>query len=280
MKVFETINELQSHLDALRESGKTIGFVPTMGALHDGHIQLVKTCVSQNDVTVVSIFVNPIQFNNPEDLAKYPRTVEPDSEKLESAGCSVLFTPSEKEMYPEPDTTVMEFGGLEKVMEGRFRPGHFRGVGVVVKKLFEIVKPHRAYFGEKDFQQLAIIQYMVRKLEIPVEIIPCATIREADGLAMSSRNMRLTAEQRTAAPGIYAALINARENYSWFIPSGLEKLVMTEIEQNHELKVEYATVANAVTLQPFEDWMDAEHAVLCVAVFAGKVRLIDNIRLY
>lgn len=280
MKVFETINELQSHLDALRESGKTIGFVPTMGALHDGHIQLVKTCVSQNDVTVVSIFVNPIQFNNPEDLAKYPRTVEPDSEKLESAGCSVLFTPSEKEMYPEPDTTVMEFGGLEKVMEGRFRPGHFRGVGVVVKKLFEIVKPHRAYFGEKDFQQLAIIQYMVRKLEIPVEIIPCATIREADGLAMSSRNMRLTAEQRTAAPGIYAALINARENYSWFIPSGLEKLVMTEIEQNHELKVEYATVANAVTLQPFEDWMDVEHAVLCVAVFAGKVRLIDNIRLY
>ncbi len=280
MKVFETINELQSHLDALRESGKTIGFVPTMGALHDGHIQLVKTCVSQNDVTVVSIFVNPIQFNNPEDLAKCPRTVEPDSEKLESAGCSVLFTPSEKEMYPEPDTTVMEFGGLEKVMEGRFRPGHFRGVGVVVKKLFEIVKPHRAYFGEKDFQQLAIIQYMVRKLEIPVEIIPCATIREADGLAMSSRNMRLTAEQRTAAPGIYAALINARENYSWFIPSGLEKLVMTEIEQNHELKVEYATVANAVTLQPFEDWMDVEHAVLCVAVFAGKVRLIDNIRLY
>ena len=280
MKVFETINELQSHLDALRESGKTIGFVPTMGALHDGHIQLVKTCVSQNDVTVVSIFVNPIQFNNPEDLAKYPRTVEPDSEKLESAGCSVLFTPSEKEMYPEPDTTVMEFGGLEKVMEGRFRPGHFRGVGVVVKKLFEIVKPHRAYFGEKDFQQLAIIQYMMRKLEIPVEIIPCATVREADGLAMSSRNMRLTAEQRTAAPGIYAALINARENYSWFIPSGLEKLVMTEIEQNHELKVEYATVANAVTLQPFEDWMDVEHAVLCVAVFAGKVRLIDNIRLY
>ena len=280
MKVFETINELQSHLDALRESGKTIGFVPTMGALHDGHIQLVKTCVSQNDVTVVSIFVNPIQFNNPEDLAKYPRTVEPDSEKLESAGCSVLFTPSEKEMYPEPDTTVMEFGGLEKVMEGRFRPGHFRGVGVVVKKLFEIVKPHRAYFGEKDFQQLAIIQYMMRKLEIPVEIIPCATVREADGLAMSSRNMRLTAEQRTAAPGIYAALINARENYSWFIPSGLEKLVMTEIEQNHELKGEYATVANAVTLQPFEDWMDVEHAVLCVAVFAGKVRLIDNIRLY
>lgn len=280
MKVFETINEIRPYLATLKDSGKTVGFVPTMGALHEGHLQLVKTSVSQNDVTVVSIFVNPIQFNNPEDLAKYPRTIGTDIEKLAAAGCDVVFTPSETEMYPEPDHTEMEFGGLEKVMEGRFRPGHFRGVGIVVKKLFEIVGPNRAYFGEKDYQQLAIIRYMVYKLSIPVEIVPCPIVRETDGLAMSSRNMRLTPEHRASAPEIYKALLRAKENYSWFIPAGLEKLVITEIEQNPGLRVEYAAVADSITLQPFEDWMDAEHAVLCVAVFAGKVRLIDNILLY
>jgi len=280
MQVFKKISDIRSHIAVQKESGKTIGFVPTMGALHEGHIQLVRTSVLQNDITVVSIYINPIQFNNPEDLAKYPRTIEDDLEKLNAAGCDVVFTPSDEEMYPEPVTTEMDLGGLEKVMEGRFRPGHFRGVGIVVKKLFELVAPHRAYFGEKDFQQLAIIKYMVQKLSIPVEIVPCATVREADGLAMSSRNMRLTPGQRTVAPGIYAALLNARENYSWFIPSGLEKLIISEIEQNSELRVEYATVANAVSLQPFDDWMDVEHAVVCVAVFAGKVRLIDNIMLY
>ena len=280
MKVFEKIKDIRPYLAALKAQGKSIGFVPTMGALHDGHIQLVRTSVSQNDITVVSIFVNPIQFNNPEDLAKYPRTVEADVEKLAGAGCDVVFAPSENEMYPEPDNTVMEFGGLEKVMEGRFRPGHFRGVGIVVKRLFEITNPDRAYFGEKDYQQLAIIKYMVKNLSIPVDIVPCPIVREADGLAMSSRNMRLTPEHRTVAPEIFKALLRAKENYSWFIPSGLEKLVTTEIEQNPGLRVEYATVADSVTLQPLEDWMDSEHAVLCVAVFAGNVRLIDNILLY
>lgn len=280
MKVFEKIKDIRPYLAALKAQGKSIGFVPTMGALHDGHIQLVRTSVSQNDITVVSIFVNPIQFNNPEDLAKYPRTVEADVEKLAGAGCDVVFAPSENEMYPEPDNTKMEFGGLEKVMEGSFRPGHFRGVGIVVKRLFEITDPDRAYFGEKDYQQLAIIKYMVKKLSIPVEIVPCPIVREADGLAMSSRNMRLTPEHRTVAPEIFKALLRAKENYSWFIPSGLEKLVTTEIEQNPGLRVEYATVADSVTLQPLEDWMDSEHAVLCVAVFAGNVRLIDNILLY
>jgi pantoate--beta-alanine ligase len=280
MKVFDKIEDIQSYLATLKGSGKSIGFVPTMGALHNGHIQLVKTSVSQNDITVVSIFVNPIQFNNPEDLAKYPRTIEADIEKLAEAGCDIVFTPSDNEMYPEPDNTEMEFGGLEKVMEGRFRPGHFRGVGIVVKKLFEIVVPDRAYFGEKDYQQLAIIKFMVKKLSIPVEILPCLIVREDDGLAMSSRNTRLTPQHRAAAPEIYKALLRAKENYNWFIPSGLEKLVISEIEQNPELRVEYATVADAVTLQSFEDWMDTEHAILCVAVFAGNVRLIDNILLY
>lgn len=280
MKVFEKIKDIQPYLAAFKAEGKSIGFVPTMGALHDGHLQLVKTSVSKNDITIVSIFVNPIQFNNPEDLAKYPRTLEADVDKLAGAGCDIVFSPSENEMYPEPDNTGMEFGGLEKVMEGRFRPGHFRGVGIVVKRLFEITTPDRAYFGEKDYQQLAIIKYMVKNLSIPVEIIPCPIVREADGLAMSSRNMRLTPEHRAMAPEIYKALLRAKENYSWFIPSGLEKLVTTEIEQNPGLKVEYATVADSVTLQPIEDWMDTEHAVLCVAVFAGNVRLIDNIILY
>jgi len=280
MKVFEKIKDIRPYLAALKAQGKSIGFVPTMGALHDGHIQLVRTSVSQNDITVVSIFVNPIQFNNPEDLAKYPRTVEADVEKLAGAGCDVVFAPSENEMYPEPDNTKMEFGGLEKVMEGSFRPGHFRGVGIVVKRLFEITDPDRAYFGEKDYQQLAIIKYMVKKLSIPVEIVPCPIVREADGLAMSSRNMRLTPEHRAVAPEINKALLRAKENYSWFIPSGLEQLVTTEIEQNPGLRVEYAAVVDYVALQPFEDWMDSEHAVLCVAVFAGNVRLIDNILLY
>lgn len=280
MKVFGEIKAIQSYLAPLKAEGKTIGFVPTMGALHEGHIQLAKTSVSQNDITVVSIFVNPIQFNNPEDLAKYPRTIEADIEKLAGAGCNVVFSPSENEMYPEPDNTMMEFGGLEKVMEGRFRPGHFRGVGIVVKRLFDITNPDRAYFGEKDYQQLAIIKYMVKSLSIPVEIVPCPIVREADGLAMSSRNMRLTPEHRAVAPEIFKALLRAKENYSWFIPSGLEKLVTTEIEQTPGLRVEYATVADSVALQPFEDWMDSEHAVLCVAVFAGNVRLIDNILLY
>jgi len=280
MRVFEKIEDLRQYLAGLKESGKTIGFIPTMGALHDGHLQLVRTSISQNDITTVSIFVNPIQFNNPEDLAGYPRNLSADLEKLESAGCDIVFTPSAEEMYPEPVTNEMDFGQLDKVMEGFFRPGHFRGVGIVVKKLLDITGPHRAYFGEKDYQQLAIIRHMVKSLSMPVEIVPCAIVREADGLALSSRNKRLTPEQRAAAPGIYRALLKAKENYNWFTPDGTESLVITEIEQNPELKAEYATVCDATTLQPFEDWMDAEHAVLCVAVYAGQVRLIDNILLY
>jgi len=275
-----TIAETKQLIKQKISEGKTIGLVPTMGALHDGHLTLVQKAASENDFIVVSIFVNPIQFNNPEDLAKYPRTLEEDMRKLENTGCHLVFAPSADEMYPEPDLTEFDFGELDKVMEGKFRPGHFRGVAIVVKKLLEITTPSKAYFGQKDFQQLAIINKMVTLLNIPVEIVPCPIVREADGLAMSSRNARLTNEERAAAPAIYQALAGVKENYSWFIPEGIKQLLIGEINENPFLKVEYVDVVDAQTLLPFEDWMDVEHAVVCVAVFIGSVRLIDNILLY
>jgi pantoate--beta-alanine ligase len=280
MEVFHTIQEIRGFVSSERNSGKTIGLVPTMGALHPGHITIVEQAVKENDTVVASIFVNPIQFNNPEDLAKYPRTMESDLQKLERAGCSAVFSPSVEEMYPVPDTTVFNFGKLDKVMEGKFRPGHFRGVGIVVKKLFEIVQPDKAYFGEKDFQQVAIIRHMTQTFHLPVQVISCSIVREADGLAMSSRNMRLTEAERAVAPQIYRALMKARENYSWFTPDGLPLIIRAEIEQNTLFRVEYAEVVDTETLQRFDDWPDAEHAVVCVAVFLGSVRLIDNIVLY
>jgi len=280
MKLFHTIGETQSSLDHLRSQGKTVGFVPTMGALHEGHLELVRQAGRENDEVVVSIFVNPIQFNNPDDLKKYPRTLERDLELLQGTSCSLVFAPSVEEMYPEPDPTVFDFGKLDQVMEGAFRPGHFRGVAVVVKKLLEIVLPHKAYFGEKDFQQLAIIKKLVSMLEMPVEIISCATVREPDGLAMSSRNMRLTPPERAIAPSIYKAMLEAKQNYSWFTPRGFEKMITGLIESTGDIRVEYAQVADTETLQPFEDWEDVPHAVLCIAAFLGQVRLIDNIRLY
>lgn len=280
MKIFHTIKEVKDYISLQRNGEKSIGFIPTMGALHEGHIELVKRSKKENDFTVASIFVNPIQFNNPDDLARYPRTLETDQKQLEAAGCDLVFVPSAEEMYPEPDNTQFDFGHLDKVMEGKFRPGHFRGVGVVVKKLFEIILPHRAYFGEKDFQQLAIIKYMVKSHAMLVDIVPCPTVREPDGLAMSSRNRRLLPEQRAAAPIIYETLRNTLETYNWFTPEGVNSLVTTGIETSPHLRVEYAQVVDADTLLPFDDWQDVVHAVICVAVFAGDVRLIDNLRLY
>lgn len=280
MKLSHTISETQIAIQKQISEGKTIGFVPTMGALHEGHITLIRRAVSENDFVVVSIFVNPIQFNNQEDLAKYPRTLEADLLKLESTGCRLVFTPSVDEMYPEPDLTEFDFGQLDKVMEGKFRPGHFNGVAIVVKKLLEIVTPHKAYFGEKDFQQLAIIKKMVSMLQLPVEIVPCPIVREADGLAMSSRNARLTSAERAEAPAIYRALSGVKENYSWFIPAGVKQLVTGEIQESHFFRIEYVDIVDAETLLPFEDWQDVEHAVVCVAAFIGTVRLIDNIVLY
>ena len=274
--ISETRNAIQQHIS----EGKTIGFVPTMGALHEGHLTLIRQAANENDFVVVSIFVNPIQFNNPEDLAKYPRNLDEDLQKLEGTGCRLVFAPTPEEMYPAPDLTLFDFGQLDKVMEGKFRPGHFNGVAIVVKRLFEIVTPNKAYFGEKDFQQLAILKKMVEQLQIPVEIVACSIVREHDGLAMSSRNARLTADQRAEAPVIFKALTSAKQNHSWFIPAGVKQLVRGEIEENHLFRVEYVDVVNAETLQPFEDWMDVEHAVVCVAAFIGSVRLIDNIVLY
>ena len=275
-----TITETQIAIQKQISEGKTIGFVPTMGALHEGHITLIRRAEQENDFVVVSIFVNPIQFNNPEDLTKYPRNLEADIQQLEGTGCSLVFAPAVQEMYPEPDLTEFDFGQLDKVMEGKFRPGHFKGVAIVVKKLFEIVTPTRAYFGEKDFQQLAIIRKMVSMLQMPVEIVPCPIVREGDGLAMSSRNARLTPEERAEAPVIYNALSAVKENYSWFIPDGVRQLVTGEIQESRYFRVEYVSVVDAETLQPFEDWQDAEHAVVCVAAYIGGVRLIDNIVLY
>lgn len=280
IKLTHTISETQIAIKKQISNGKTVGFVPTMGALHQGHLVLVRRAMSENDFVVVSIFVNPIQFNNPEDLEKYPRTLEEDLNKLEGTGCSLVFAPSVKEMYPEPDLTEFDFGQLDKVMEGKFRPGHFKGVAIVVKKLFEIVTPSKAYFGEKDFQQLAIIKKMVLMLHLPVEIVPCPIVREIDGLAMSSRNARLTPEERAEAPVIYKALSNCKENYSWFIPAGIKQLVTGEIQESPFFRVEYVDVVNAETLLPFDDWQETDHAVVCVAAFIGSVRLIDNIVLY
>jgi pantoate--beta-alanine ligase len=280
IQLTHTIEETRDEIQKQIAAGKTIGFVPTMGALHAGHLTLIDRAALENDFVVVSIFVNPIQFNNPDDLAKYPRTLEEDLEKLEGTGCKLVFYPSEKEMYPEPDLTEFDFGQLDKVMEGRFRPGHFKGVAIVVKRLFEIVTPHNAYFGEKDFQQLAIIKKMVEMLHLPVAIVPCPIVREADGLAMSSRNARLTEAERSEAPVLFKALTGVKENYSWFIPGGVKQLVMGEIQESPYFSVEYVDVVDTETLLPFEDWEDVEHAVVCVAAFIGSVRLIDNIQLY
>jgi len=280
IKLTHTISETRTVIQKQITDGKTTGFVPTMGALHEGHLALIRRAVAENDFVTVSIFVNPIQFNNPEDLAQYPRTLDDDLQKLEGTGCHLVFAPSVNEMYPKPDLTEFDFGQLDKVMEGKFRPGHFKGVAIVVKRLFEIVTPDKAYFGEKDFQQLAIIKKMVNLLKMPLEIIPCPIVREADGLALSSRNSRLTPEERAEAPVIYKALSGVKENYSWFIPGGVKQLVIGEIEQSPLFRVEYVDVVDAETLLPIEDWNEAEHAVVCVAAYIGNIRLIDNIKLF
>ncbi len=276
MKIIHTISDLQKEISQLKAEGKTIGFVPTMGALHQGHISLVKQCVEDNDCCVVSIFVNPTQFNDQNDLLNYPRTFKDDSESLDEAGCSIIFAPSEQEMYPRPDERVFDFGLLDKVMEGEFRPGHFNGVAQIVSKLFDAVKPDKAYFGEKDFQQLAIIRAMVKQLNSPVEIVGCPIMRESDGLAMSSRNMRLTFKQRQNAAKISQALMKSLN----FVPEKTisEVITMVKDEINDSmLDVEYFEIVDGNTLQSLSNWSDADYIVGCIAVFCGEVRLIDNI---
>lgn len=281
MKIIRKKNELQAEIAQLKSAGKSIGFVPTMGALHVGHIALVKRCTAENDCCIVSIFVNPTQFNNPADLEKYPRNLEHDAELLQEVGCAVIFAPETDEMYNSEEINAVfdfDFGGLDKVMEGKFRPGHFNGVVQVVNKLFDLVKPDKAYFGEKDFQQLAIIHRMVKTLKYPVEIVDCPTFRGPSGLAMSSRNERLSEEERKKASKISEILFESRNFAGVKSPSELIEWVSAEIGKEKTLKLEYFDIVDASTLQSIEKWND--NCIGCIAVFCGDVRLIDNIRYF
>lgn len=277
MFIAHTVTDIQEKIARLKAQGKTIGFVPTMGALHDGHISLVNQSNGQNDITVVSIFVNPTQFNNPDDLAKYPRTVENDTQILAKAGADIAFIPGVDEIYPEPDTRQFEFGQLDKVMEGQFRPGHFNGVAQVVSRLFDIVKPDRAYFGEKDFQQLAVIREMVRQYAIPVQIVGMPIKRENSGLAMSSRNQRLTEKQKQDAASIYATLKESAGYAETQTVTATIESVINKINAVDSLEVEYFEIVDGDTLQPIANWQETHYAVGCIAVFCGEVRLIDNL---
>lgn len=277
MEFFKKIAELQHSLNSDRGKGLSIGFVPTMGALHKGHLSLVERAGKENDRVVVSIFVNPNQFNDPRDLMNYPRTLDNDLSLLSALKCDYVFSPDVAEIYPVPDTRKFDFGNLETVMEGHFRPGHFNGVAQVVSKLFDIVNPDRAYFGLKDFQQYSILKNMVGMLNLPVIMVPCDIVREEDGLAMSSRNALLTREHREAAPQIYPILKAAREEASLFSPNELKSRVINAINAIPLLKVEYFDIVDELTLQSIAGWEQPGLKVGCVAVFAGAVRLIDNI---
>ncbi|WP_195373946.1 MULTISPECIES: pantoate--beta-alanine ligase [Parabacteroides] len=278
MKIVNSIQELKRYLAEERQHNKQIGFVPTMGALHNGHLSLVKRCVEENDVCVVSIFVNPTQFNDKNDLATYPRTLDKDSALLEPAGCDYVFAPTEAEMYPEPDTRTFDFGTVSAVMEGARRPGHFNGVAQIVSKLFYAVEPDNAYFGEKDFQQIAVIRAMVKQLNIPVKINACPILREEDGLALSSRNVRLTPEQRQKAPLIARTL---KESTNFAVGKSVQEVidyVVNTINADPVMRVEYYEIVDGITMESIKDWSDTDYAVGCITVYCGEVRLIDNIR--
>lgn len=277
MKVFESVKELRAELDKAEQSG--IGFVPTMGALHAGHRSLVERARRENGTVVVSVFVNPTQFNDKNDLKHYPRTPEADARLLEEAGADFVLMPSVEEIYPQPDSRQFDFGLIDKVMEGATRPGHFNGVAQVVSRLFDIVRPARAYFGEKDFQQIAVIKSMVAQLALPIEIVECAIIRGEDGLALSSRNTLLDAAHRAAAPHIYATLRAAVTQSQEMAPARLKAWVTAEVERNPLLKVIYYQSVDARTMQEVAAWDDSPRIQGCIAVQAGDIRLIDNIRI-
>lgn len=276
MILVKTKTELEHYLTPFGRI-QSIGFVPTMGALHDGHLSLVNQSVKDNPVTVVSIFVNPTQFNDSNDLKRYPRNLKTDLQLLETTGCDIVFAPEAEEIYPEPDTRTFDFGHIDKVMEGKHRPGHFNGVAQVVSKLFEIVKPGRAYFGLKDFQQLAIINKLTEILNLPVEIVPCPVVREKSGLAMSSRNSLLTGEEKENASIIYKTLQNAKNISSTKNVKELENWVIETINKNRFLNVEYFEIVDFENLLPVKSWDEQVKKIGCIAVFCGGVRLIDNI---
>ncbi|MCQ2359865.1 MAG: pantoate--beta-alanine ligase [Paludibacteraceae bacterium] len=276
MIIAKTITELQNAIEA--NGASQVGLVPTMGALHEGHISLVRRCVSENDICVVSVFVNPTQFNDKGDLERYPRTPEADAALLEQNGCNIVFMPSVEEMYPEPDTRVFELGGVAAVMEGAFRPGHFNGVAQIVSKLFYAVKPTRAYFGEKDFQQIAVIKEMNRQIGGIVEIVPCPIVREESGLAKSSRNTLLTEAQRVKAAKIsrvlkesvnFVGVKSVKETIEW---------VEEQFKDDSEFRMDYYSIVDGDSLQDISDWGDSNYIVGCIAIYLGKIRLIDNIK--
>lgn len=278
MQVITTVAQLQDTIKAERAKNKSVGLVPTMGALHDGHASLVRRSVAENDITVVSIFLNPTQFNDPKDLERYPRTLENDCAVLESCGAQIAFAPSVKEIYPEPDTRKFSYPPTDTVMEGERRPGHFNGVCQIVSKLFDMVKPDKAYFGEKDYQQIAVIRRMVADLGMPVDIVPCPVIREGNGLAMSSRNSLLSPEEKEIAPNIYRIMsesktlgLNVKQTREW---------VVEKINAIPGLEVEYYSIVDGDTLADVKSWDDAGSVVGCITVYCGQtpIRLIDHIR--
>ena len=287
MQTVTTTAALSAAINDAKQANRTIGLVPTMGALHEGHLSLIRRARQENDLVVVSIFVNPIQFNNKEDLAKYPRTLEADCTAAASAGADIAFAPSVEEMYPEPVTTVYHFGPIEEVMEGPRRPGHFSGVAVVGRRLFDLTQPTRAYFGEKDFQQIAIIRNLLEQIKYPIQLVSCPIVRADDGLALSSRNMRLSPEARAIAPNIYATLTQAVEMSEFEDVDTVRDWVLDTLSTFHQVnnlpeglcfEPEYFEIVNDTTLQPIADWHDAPGVVGCIAVWLDGVRLIDVIR--
>ena len=280
MRVVHTIEELRRVLGQARAEGKKIGMVPTMGALHAGHASLVKRSVAENGLTVVSVFLNPTQFNDKKDLEKYPRTLEADCALLESVGADVVFAPSVEEMYPEPDTRKFSYPPVDTVMEGAYRPGHFNGVCQIVSKLFAAAEPDRAYFGEKDFQQIAVIRAMVKDLKMPVEIVPCPVVREESGLAMSSRNTLLTDEERAVAAHINAVLVKSKNFATNHTLKETRRYVVDALNAIVGLEVQYFSIVDGRTLQELEAWTDSDYVVGCITVFCGSqpIRLIDHVK--
>ncbi|MBL4723812.1 MAG: pantoate--beta-alanine ligase [Lutibacter sp.] len=279
MLVFAKIKSVQQKIKSLKK-GASIGFVPTMGALHKGHLSLIKQAKKENDIVVVSIFVNPTQFNKKEDLVNYPKTIDTDLTLLKTVFCDIVFTPTAEEIYSNNvESQSFNFDGLEHQMEGKFRDGHFDGVGTIVKRLFEIVTPHKSYFGEKDFQQLQIIRKMTQKHQLPVKVIGCDIYREKDGLAMSSRNARLTKEHRNSAPFIYKTLKQAKIEFGTKSALEVADWVGKEFEKQPLLELEYFEIADEDTLQPIKNKGNKQNQRAFIAVFAHKIRLIDNISL-
>ena len=277
MKVVTTVSSLREELSKVDQAG--VGFVPTMGALHAGHRSLVERARRENSTVVVSVFVNPTQFNDKNDLKHYPRTPEADAELLRAAGADLVLMPSVEEIYPEPDTREFDFGQVDKVMEGATRPGHFNGVAQVVSRLFDMVCPARAYFGEKDFQQIAVIKAMIAQLGQQVEIVECPIIRDTDGLALSSRNTLLTPEYRAAAPRIYEVISQCAAKSAELSPAELTRWVVEQVEADGLLKVIYFQAVDALSLQQVTEWSESPHIQGCIAVQAGDIRLIDNVKI-